>query len=316
MKSIPPPLRPGDAFLSLGTTPLSKAIVRTLGGRYSHASVFSGDSVIESTLPRAHEIAADEFVTKSALIHAYRHRHAEGFGDEIVSHARRYVGRPYSTADLLLGALIGTVTAWTRQRSDWLALNTSYSLGTARTLLEHLLWLYRERSGEHEGGERVTCVELVARAHLEAGLELTVHLEPSGVVDPEVLWPAFKDIYQRSRSPAPLQAELSVNQQLAQLERDLQWAAQVSQEIRGNLRSPDGRALVVDLQASVAQLRALELRVTDRGDAQGDVWYAGLLTPEQLAKSPQMCELGAPEPADLGATATMAAPPISSAGVS
>jgi hypothetical protein len=138
-------------------------------------------------------------------------------------------------------------------------------------------------------GEHVTCVELVARSYLRAGLPLQVRLEASGKVDFEIVWAGIKDMRARAPSHALAQALQSTSQHgddVRVLEEQVRWAADASTQIRSVLEEGSPAR-----EKAVAVLKHLVLPVSERLD-EPDTRYVGLVTPAQLQHSPNLRLLG------------------------
>lgn len=89
-------LQPADILLVRGTSDLSKGIMQADGGNYSHAALWSGDHVVESTLPLVRAVTLAESIAGVELVDAYRYRSQIEQPLSIVSKALQYVGRPYA----------------------------------------------------------------------------------------------------------------------------------------------------------------------------------------------------------------------------
>ena len=285
-------LRPGDVIMSFGKTPLSRAVKEITGSRFSHAALWTGERVLESTLPRTEEVSLAELAEKTFYMHVFRYCKVDGRGALVVANARGYIGRPYNVSELVIGGAIGTLTAWLHQKNDWLAYNAQFEAKRVLALLNRLLPLFAASAAEG-----VTCVELVVLAHLRADLPIVVQLDPGGKVDVDMLWKAIQDMRSRTAALAPPDAAQGVaapNERPDELEelRDLALgAAETSRLIREAGGSPEARATSAALETPLSVLKALELRVSDRWD-EPNTWYAGLVTPAQLENSPSLEDLG------------------------
>jgi hypothetical protein len=280
-------LRPGDIILSLGKRDLSKGIMNVAGGRYSHAGLWTGKRVIESTLPKVHAISPQTLAKKTVYADAFRHRDAGGKEKQLIRHAQRLVGNPYCRLDLVVACAIGTFTAWVRSKNEWLAYNTQYEAGRARLLLSQLVSLYRVATKP-----TVTCVELVVRAHIRAGLPVKVKLDPGGHVDFKLLWRAIKDLYALNKQTAHvLETDMSGRELLKSLKADLDWAEDIHGRVRQAIRPKGARFPTSALDTSVSVLEQIELFASETWD-NGRSWYAGLVTPKQLENSPSLKPLG------------------------
>src|SRR4051812_36350039 len=98
-------LEPGDILLSLGEGKISRAIQALDGGLYSHAALWAGEGILESTLPNVLEHPLNVSLNKHGRVYVdvYRHQGAAGKRSRIVEEARKFVGRPYASGELLLG---------------------------------------------------------------------------------------------------------------------------------------------------------------------------------------------------------------------
>jgi Permuted papain-like amidase enzyme, YaeF/YiiX, C92 family len=107
-------LQPGDILLSLGDSEISQAIQGLDGGAYSHAALWTGTTVIESTLPRVAEYPLDVSLEQHARVYVdvCRHRSSGAWTEAAVREARTFVGRPYAHGDLVMGALIVATSSW------------------------------------------------------------------------------------------------------------------------------------------------------------------------------------------------------------
>lgn len=281
-----PELRPGDIVLSLGDRTLSKGIKEISGGLHSHATIWTGNGVIEATLPRVHEIGPAEFAAKTEYMDALRHRDAEGRGDAIVARAREFSARDYNRSDLLIAIALGTFTAWMRDKSEWLARNTQYHAGRLKLFVARLRELYGRSASKG-----VTCVELVVRAHLDAGLPIKVKLDPGGRVDFTLLLASIESLLEyAAEADHVLESNVERTAPSASWQADVEWLGGIAQEIQRSLRAPDGRLGADELEAPVAVLRELELVAGETWDENS--WDAALVTPHQLMTSSSLLSLG------------------------
>jgi hypothetical protein len=164
-------LRPGDVLLSLGTGTTSEAIRMLDGGEYSHAALWTGSTVIESTTPCVMERTFAKSLADHdrAYVRAYRHRKCHGERAALViSGAREYVDRTYSYGDLFLCASLMAVASYLPTKAQLSFLKQACEVA-------HFLSEDRARDGEH-----VTCTQLVVRAYAFAGLSLRI--QPTGAV--------------------------------------------------------------------------------------------------------------------------------------
>ena len=162
-------LRPGDVLLSLGIGNTSTAIQALDGGDYSHAGLWTGQGVLESTMPVVVEHTLSESLRAHPRAHVRAFRHPRCMGavaEEVVRSARTYVARKYPCGDLFLCAALIAVASRFPGRSQLRVLQ-----GVCETL--HLL-----RADKASDEEHVTCTQLVVRAYSLGGLPL--HILPRG----------------------------------------------------------------------------------------------------------------------------------------
>lgn len=256
----------GATILALGRAPHADGIRQTTGGNYSHATLWTGDAVIEATLPGVRRVGLDQLNATSLYVDAFRHKRLGAEGVAVVRAGEAYLARPYDRVDLLLASAVSALSVWPDNR--WLRYNSSHIIGRARRLLERLsaMCIYRSE-------EALTCVELVALAHRDAGLPIVVRLDPSGRFDFRLLWEALRSLQRADRlasgdgresngQPSFIGAEDGTDS----LQAELAWAFGIQ------------RAFPEDLEASVADLQQLRLVV-------GEDWPAAFVTPAQLERS-------------------------------
>jgi hypothetical protein len=162
-------LEPGDVLLSLGASKTSAAIRALDGGSYSHAALWTGEGIIESTTPEVIQHSLDQSLELHPRVYvdAFRHKTIGSRGAAVVTEARRYAGRPYAYGDLFISALLMSTTAW-RPTSGW-----QLAVLTSGCQLNHFLKLDKPREGE-----LVTCTELAVRSYFQA--HVPIHVVPEG----------------------------------------------------------------------------------------------------------------------------------------
>ena len=291
-------LRAGDVLLSLGDSVLSQGIADLDGGAHSHAAIWSGADVIESTLPCAKRTPLEDFVAHAHCVDVLRHRASAGLEPRIVECAGAYLGRPYAAIDLTLATLVLSVCGWLPE--DWSEMNALYGAGQLARLLK-LVGLLRHEDQD----ERVTCAELVARAHFNAGCPLTVKLHSARRFSGATFVPALRDLAQRWQASRAQTRELTLSGPSSEvlhseLERELEWLEHVAPSEAGpEPRGDDWRSVRAEwerqfgppapatraYQAPVEFLKAAQL-------VAGRDWAPGLVSPRQLATSPTLVLLG------------------------
>jgi hypothetical protein len=168
-------LEPGDVLLSLGDSEISRAIQGLDGGKYSHAALFTGDTVIESTLPCVAEVPLEESLAEHARVYVdvFRHRSAGARTEAVVREARAFVGRPYAHGELVMGALIIATSAWIPSK-QWQVKFLMDACGFNFFMQEDLA---------PRAGELVTCTQLAVLSYCRAGLPLSIRPTPPARVD-------------------------------------------------------------------------------------------------------------------------------------
>ncbi|HEX9639877.1 MAG TPA: YiiX/YebB-like N1pC/P60 family cysteine hydrolase [Candidatus Krumholzibacteria bacterium] len=264
-------LKPGDILLSQGVDETSQAIMTLDGGVYSHAGIWSGHGVIESTTPCVAESPLDVCLSEHprAVVDVYRHR-ARRSGQRVVEMARRYLGRPYSYGDLLLGALLIVGSkVFPQDRNQIAFLTYGSKLNDFLDLDDEVV------------SELVTCVELVVRAHENAGIPIRIEVTAGGYLDLDVLTAGIARFTVDSKSRAPTSRGL--RGAWARVQRKfaakLARAAVVERlEMSASRRRPPPQARAQRTRAR-ARARLLEA---------GLEWGANLVTPRHLADSPDL----------------------------
>lgn len=301
----PSDLRAGDVFLSLGKSDLSVGIQGLDGGEYSHGALWSGDTVIEATLPLVREIALDALTGRSAHVDVYRARASGLDVGAIVTAGRGYLERPYGAVNLGICTLATALTSW--MPGDWTKLNLMLGIGEVGRLIGGVARLTKRVTA----GLSVTCVELVGRAYVDSRAPLAVRLDTPGKLDPEAFLRALREVV--GRLPDEIAAGSSGQ------DPDLEWLAtlesgraaggdaqewtvargQWQQFIQAELEAEASRAPCREvaarqtppvvhpqrLELPSAQIRNMELLV-------GVDWPASLLTPRLLQTSPSLERVG------------------------
>lgn len=187
----PAELRAGDVLLSLGNSDLSRGIAALDGGSYAHAALWTGASVIESTLPVVREASLATCAASARHIDVFRPRAPRSNVDAVLASSRQLLGRSYGAVDLTLTAAVVTVSAW--MPSDWAQMVTLYGAGNLGRLLRLL------RRFEAPGNQLVTCVGLVVQSYMAGGDPLTVMLQSGRQLRADTLLAAVKDLARRNR---------------------------------------------------------------------------------------------------------------------
>jgi len=271
MNPQPFDLQPGDVMLSLGTGKISAAIQALDGGDYSHAAIWTGDRVIESTTPCVRERSLAESLREHPreYVDVYRHKSmSPGAASAVVTSARQYVDRTYSYGDLFLCAsLISIAGAFPDKKQ-------------ARFLKEaceflHFLSLNRPPNGAH-----VTCTQLVVQAFSSSGLPIRIY--PRGGVQfdlravvggvEELAWGDTKkeiadDGLSEEEQREWLAFQIALHEKCAELCAPEVTASLVTEDgVKGPLARWDGRSAV---------------------RAEGE-WRSNLVTPRNLQTSPDL----------------------------
>lgn len=295
----PASIRAGDVFLSLGRGDLSAGIHQLDGGDYSHAALWSGDAVIEATLPVVREVPLKELTQRSEYVDVYRPVKCRS-PEAPVAAGRRYVKRPYGSVNLAICTLATTVTSWLP--GDWSKLNVLLELGEMGQLIELVSELTRGATQMSS----VTCVELVGRAFADSGFPLTIRLDNPGTFNGELMVKAVRDLARKIPKGAISSGSPQVPEQLAWLEqlatrangetnsRSSEWKPAREgwmgflREQSGATEQPltRGKPVVPQrLEVPVAEIRAMDLLV-------GVDWPPALLTPRLLQSSPSLMFIG------------------------
>lgn len=171
-------LLPGDVLLSLGDSEISTGIVDLDGGTYSHAALWSGTHVVESTLPVVREAPLDVCREHARLIDVYRHVRDDLPRRDIVSRAREHLGKRYGALDLGIATLTVAVSSW--MPGDWAEMNSLYGSDRLARALQFL-----SSFGDSAPTDELTCAELVATVFLEVETPLTIQLEGGRAFKPK-----------------------------------------------------------------------------------------------------------------------------------
>ncbi len=260
----PQDLCPGDVLLSSGSAAISEAIKGLDGGWYSHAALWTGESVIDSSDPGVCERPLAEALSDRVYLDVYRRPNfppAEQM--KVVAEARKFLGRHYAYGDLFLACSI-------------LASGSFLFRGSVRAQ-QWWLWAANECRSRLDKAtkaknELVTCSELVARSFAGAGLFLSINLNGLREYKGPELYEALKEFVQDHLSVA--RAPGSLADVLAELQQ--QYLALRGGELAALLPTSEG-----------AQPRRLpaELRA-------GKNWDVNLVTPRDLMQSPDLDLVG------------------------
>jgi hypothetical protein len=266
-------LLPGDILLSLGVGPASTAIRMLDGGQHSHAALWTGQAIIESTMPEVVEHPLKVSLEKHERQHVVVYRHAKcdaAAAVRVVEQARRYIGRSYSLGDLFLCASIMAAVSGAPGRLQ---------LPVLRQVCELLHGLRADLARE---GEHVTCTQLVVRAYSSAGLPILVLPGIGGQLHLGATAVAALDLA-RSKGPQDAGA-VGATPDLTPDER-AEWARM--QQSASDALDALGGPLVAG--AVKGPLAGWDLRAPVRAEGE---WRANLVTPRYLAESPDLSEIG------------------------
>lgn len=299
----PVELQPGDVLLSCGDSEVSRGIVELDGGSYSHAALWSGEQVIESTLPRVRAALLAECGEHALYIDVFRHRERAQSGHAIVAQAEVYLDRPYGVNDLALSTLLIAVSSW--MPTDWAEMTTLYGASSLGRMLRLLRLVAQE-----DADERVTCSELVVRAHLNAGVPFTVTLQGGRTFKGASFLRALRELAARVRERPSARGGLFDEDDLpgASLAAELRWLEslpwpvedpasmpRLPQEAWLALRTEWWLSMkLVELPAGDAA-RLAELNpeaLAARRLLAGRDFAAGLVTPRQIEHSPDFVHIG------------------------
>ncbi len=189
-------LRVADILLSRGDSDVSAGIAELDGGSYSHAALWSGHLVVESTLPVVKRSTLDECADHALHIDAFRHRAQQIPSSNIMELANTYLGRPYASLNLGLATLLIAVSSW--MPYEWAEMNALYGAGELARLLE-LLKLAKDCPDEEP---QVTCVELVVRCYHDVGTPIGIQLRGERRFPGISFLKAVRDVAQRLRAQA------------------------------------------------------------------------------------------------------------------
>jgi hypothetical protein len=248
--------------------------------------------LIEACFPKVQRLTKAGLVDKAIFAEVFRHRDIGDRGWLVVAAAAEQSTREYSVPELVIASAIGALTVWSKRRSQWLSLGISRLAGKILAELEdwYPQWLARQTG--------ITCVELVVRSYVKAGLQIRVTLNTGGEGSIEDLWKAYQTLRalereqqenvrrEQGRGPEPPAAgrvpERTVVSNGGLREEDIA-------ELLGLLADP--RVMGREYEMSVAEMLREELTPGIHG---GGCWAPGLVTPRQLEESPDLESLGPP----------------------
>lgn len=300
-------LRPGDILLSLGNSSLSSVIRDIDGGQYSHAALWTGSGIIESTVPKVRKTSLQDFLGHSQYADVYRHRRCRD-GAPVVSTASGYLTNAYGTRNLL--TVTSVVVLSTLLKTDWSKLNFQYAGGN----LARLAQVVHRAVARESTAPSVTCVELVALSYARADLPISVRLGEHGQRSLVDVFRAVRQLLEWQRAEQQrLQGAAGDAAVTGTIEADLQWLASLqpaaaadpptveeaahtqalaelegaqrllSSRVTATLEDEDGPP--VPYEVPVAELRAKRL-------TPGENWVPAMLTPSQLERSDDLELLG------------------------
>jgi hypothetical protein len=296
----------GDVFLSLGEGKTSEAIRQFDGGRYSHAALWTGESVIESTTPRVIEHSLEQSLAAHPREYVDVFRRA-GLEHEqrssIVVEARRYTDRRYAFEHLALGVLVIATSTWLPNEESQLKWLTQVCD------IHRFLKLDRTTPGQV-----VTCTELVARAYADAGVAIRVRPMPAGTFAMTALLAGAAELAQGAKGGEALEETLPGDEwhELRALVRaryaEIAMAAPIAPKaviVRGVAAVSTEPSLAYQIRAVVrakyVELTGVEIPESAEQPVRGpdDVaylagknWSASLVTPRYLENSPDLTHVG------------------------
>jgi hypothetical protein len=269
-------LQPGDLLLSMGKDSTAVAVRSLTGGLYSHCSIWTGRSVIESTAPRVMERSLAQSLQHHPRLYVdvYRYRHAIA-GDEVVAAARRYVDRPYSYGDLFLGAaVLATCARFPHRKAQVRALR-------AACVLYRVFGLDRELASK-----RVTCGELVARAYAESGLSLQVRPAAGQTLDLAAVYGGLLALGHEILHDRRTFGAQQVQQREAPFASHGTSQADGSGRLRGRFVFREAARVSTGVAAMMRGRRVDGAAKSARILAEGWPWVANLMAPRYLETSP------------------------------
>lgn len=278
----------GDVLLSRGDSDISTGIVELDGGTYSHAALWSGSRVIESTLPQVREVPLEICGQHARFIDVYRHVSDELSREDVVSRARSHLGKRYGALDLGVATLTVAVSSW--MPGDWAEMNSLYGAGRLARALDFL-------SGMSQSAptDQLTCSELVVTAFLEARTPLTVHLEGGRVFKLQSFTRALLSLAAKLANGESLTAD--GQEQMSVLANDLlqSFSQPLPSEPRTDPDLDEWKALRRDwmdrtVRGPTEELAAAQIRA--KRLIAGVTWSANLVTPRLLERSSDLRYVG------------------------
>ena len=295
----PSELKPADVLLCRGDSDISLGIVELDGGSYSHAALWSGECVIESTLPCVKRSSVEECASHSLYIDAYRYQGLDQRSRAVVANAEAYLDRPYGTLNLGLSTLLVAVTSW--MPHEWAEMNALYGAGE----LARLLRLLRLVKDECRDERQVTCAELVVRCYHDADVPLTVKLKGERKFHGSSFLGAIREVSLRVSETRP--RGLGFEDPVRAIDEELSWLGRFEP---GSPLAGQGSDAWLETRAEWYHSLQLELPGSQANEAPldpmalspelirakelvaGRDWAAGLVTPHQLESSPSLVLVG------------------------
>jgi len=270
-------LHPGDILLSMGTNSTAVAVRSLCGGTYSHCAMWTGRTVIESTTPRVVERPLSQSLQDHPRVYVDVYRYRTIVGGDVVSAARRYVGRRYSYGNLALGTAVMAASGCMANRAS--------QVGVLRAACVLYRALRLERESERK---RVTCAELVVRAYVASGLRVRIRANGAGKFDTAAVCEGVVELgrealleWRKSRASRTVREPRSALALPPLVGRGVPCASPNPSDVCDD----DGCAPIVP-PTSGHRFRCDDTARSSLVVAEGRPWVANLISPHYLETSP------------------------------